>query len=652
MRVHQAGDAAAASGLLCATGVPATPQLGLPMYDKAASGALGKTRIVILGSGWGAMSFVKRFEESATERYELILVSPRNYFVYTPLLPAMCAGTVEERSIVEAVRAVLGSKGKFFEATVKEILPEERTIVACFPEDAGFAEACFKIPYDKLVVAVGCVNNTFGIAGVEQHTNFFKTVEDASRLRLRVSECFERAALPQTTQEERRQLLSFVICGGGPTGVEVAAELHDLIKEDLVKLYPDEEDLVKLYPNEVRTESASSTECAPLFAKYGLFIGDLVKLYPSEVKDVRISLVEMTDHVLSMYDREISRYTAELFKRNGIELVLSSRVTGVSDSSVSILGKEGAATELPFGACVWATGVAMNPLIKSLQAKLPEGSQTHFRSIVTDEYLRVKGSGGSIYALGDAATIEQDKQDKVGAAMWALVVIRRDELPVAAIIEQGKALDKAEQLFEQADVNGDGKLCLRELHAILKTASEDFPHLSEHARFLDGKLSSALRFDGLVWKALEAARVRDTGANKCELVFKDMVPDAMLDREQFRELLKKIDSGLLALPPTAQVARQEGEYLAQLFQGHYVAPEGDLPPNAKPFQYNHKGSAAYVGADHAVLDIPVLGLFLGPAAGLIWKGFETFSQISFRNQVLVATDWARAKIFGRDTSRV
>ena len=61
--------------------VTATPQLGLPMYDKAASGALGKTRIVILGSGWGAMSFIKRFEESATDRYEIILVSPRNYFV-------------------------------------------------------------------------------------------------------------------------------------------------------------------------------------------------------------------------------------------------------------------------------------------------------------------------------------------------------------------------------------------------------------------------------------------------------------------------------------------------------------------------------------------------------------------------------------------
>lgn len=152
----------------------------------------------------------------------------------------MCAGTVEERSIVEPVRAVLGDKGKFYEAKCTEILPEERSIVACFPEDAGFPEACFKVPYDILVLGVGCVNNTFGIQGVAEHTNFFKSVEDAARLRLRISECFERAALPQTTPEERQKLLSFVIVGGGPTGVEVAAELHDLIADDLAKLYPEQ----------------------------------------------------------------------------------------------------------------------------------------------------------------------------------------------------------------------------------------------------------------------------------------------------------------------------------------------------------------------------------------------------------------------------
>jgi NADH:ubiquinone reductase (non-electrogenic) len=62
---------------------------------------------------------------------------------------------------------------------------------------------------------------------------FFKSIEDANNLRRRVSECFERAALPMTPESERKKLLSFVVCGGGPTGVEVAAELHDMVFEDL-----------------------------------------------------------------------------------------------------------------------------------------------------------------------------------------------------------------------------------------------------------------------------------------------------------------------------------------------------------------------------------------------------------------------------------
>ena len=99
--------------------------------------------------------------------------------------------------------------------------PAKKELVACFPADAGLDEACFKISYDILVVGVGSVNNTFGIEGVDKYCMYFKSVEDASALRRRVSECFERAALPLTPDEQRQKLLSFVIVGGGPTGVEV-----------------------------------------------------------------------------------------------------------------------------------------------------------------------------------------------------------------------------------------------------------------------------------------------------------------------------------------------------------------------------------------------------------------------------------------------
>ena len=98
---------------------------------------------------------------------------------------------------------------------------------------------CFMIPYDILIMSVGSVNNTFGVKGVEENCMFFKSIEDAKALRARVSELFERAALPDVSREDRERLLSFVIVGGGPTGTEVAAELHDMIEQDLCHVYPD-----------------------------------------------------------------------------------------------------------------------------------------------------------------------------------------------------------------------------------------------------------------------------------------------------------------------------------------------------------------------------------------------------------------------------
>jgi NADH:ubiquinone reductase (non-electrogenic) len=168
------------------------------------------------------MSLVKALDAETAKRFDVVILSPRNYFLYTPLLPAVAAGTCEERSIVEPVRNLVVDKGvSFYEAVCTSVDTERRELVACFPKDAGLDEACFRMSYDLLVVGVGSVNNTFGIKGVDEHCVYFKTIDDALKLRRRVSECFERAALPATTESERRRLLSFVIVGGGPTGVEV-----------------------------------------------------------------------------------------------------------------------------------------------------------------------------------------------------------------------------------------------------------------------------------------------------------------------------------------------------------------------------------------------------------------------------------------------
>lgn len=97
----------------------------------------------------------------------------------------------------------------------------------------------FDVPFDKLVVAVGCNTQTFGTPGVKENALFLKDVGDARKIKRRILECFELAAMPTTSPEMRKWLLNFAVVGGGPTGTEFAAVLADLIHEDMMKIYPD-----------------------------------------------------------------------------------------------------------------------------------------------------------------------------------------------------------------------------------------------------------------------------------------------------------------------------------------------------------------------------------------------------------------------------
>jgi hypothetical protein len=144
---------------------------------------------------------MKALKKDTAAKYDVILLSPRNYFLYTPLLPAVATGTMEERSIVEPIRNVVNGKGEYYEAVCQSIDPKARTLIACFPKDAGFPEACFQMGYDHLIVSVGSVNNTFGVKGVKEYCLFFKGIDDANKLRSQLSECFERSALPYTPVE-------------------------------------------------------------------------------------------------------------------------------------------------------------------------------------------------------------------------------------------------------------------------------------------------------------------------------------------------------------------------------------------------------------------------------------------------------------------
>lgn len=197
----------------------------------------------------------------------------------------------------------------------------------------------WEVSYDKLVVTVGCYSQTFGIKGVKENAFFMKDIGDARRIRKRILECFEIASLPTTTDKLREQLLRFAVVGGGPTGMEFAAELSDLVHEDLSKLYP------ALVPN------------------------------------VRISVYDVAEKVLSMFDEKLGKYAMETFRREGVQVKTSHhvkelrpglpRTAGSEENMDDVADSQGCYTltteedgDVGVGLCVWSTGNMMNPFVQ------------------------------------------------------------------------------------------------------------------------------------------------------------------------------------------------------------------------------------------------------------------------------------------------
>ena len=306
---------------------------------------MARPRLVVLGTGFGALNLVKH---CGTD-YAITVVSPRNHFLFTPLLPSTTVGTLEFRSIIEPIRRA--RKDLDFYHAIATALDTRTNTVHC----EGSTDAhTFAVGYDVLIIAVGAVSNTFNVPGVAEHALFLKELNDARLLRQRIVTNFERASLPGVTTTERQDLLQFVVCGGGPTGVEFAAELHDFLIEDL-------------------NES-----------------------YPELVAEARICLVEAGKEILNTFDRRLREYAAKLFRRKRIRVLTESPVIRVSDKAVHL--EDG--SELYYGLLVWSTGIG--PTRFAQRVDLPKDSKSR---LIVDDWFRVKGYE-NVYALGDCSVVE------------------------------------------------------------------------------------------------------------------------------------------------------------------------------------------------------------------------------------------------------
>ncbi len=186
---------------------------------------MSKTRIVIVGGGFAGLYTALQLEKLLRRagNAEVTLLSQQNFFLFTPMLPETGAGSIGTRHIVSPLRKLL-RRTNFAEVAVEDVDLNSRTVSARH----SVTDAPQKFCYDHLVIALGSSTNYFGIPGAAEHSISFKTLGDAIFVRNHIIDKLEEAAV---VPERAEELLTFVIAGGGLTGVEVCGALNDFVRE-------------------------------------------------------------------------------------------------------------------------------------------------------------------------------------------------------------------------------------------------------------------------------------------------------------------------------------------------------------------------------------------------------------------------------------
>jgi NADH:ubiquinone reductase (H+-translocating) len=305
-----------------------------------------KTRILILGGGFGGVYTARHLERLCKRRpdVEIVLLSRDNFLVMTPLLFEVCSGTLDLRHCSFPIRAFLRTT-RFGEATVQGIDLERRVVhVTAGGQDDELA-------YDHLVLALGAMTNRTMIPGSE-HAFTFKTLADAFLLRNHIIERFERADVELDPQRKRR-LLTLVVIGGGLVGVELFGELTAFVDE-----------IVPLYRNVGRDE-------------------------------VRFLLLQGGERIMPEIDPKLAEYGARVLAgRHGAEIRTHAPVRAIEPGKVHLADETIEAETI-----VLAAGIVPNPVVAGLPVE--KDRRGH---IVVDGTMRCK-SHPEVWALGDCAVI-------------------------------------------------------------------------------------------------------------------------------------------------------------------------------------------------------------------------------------------------------
>jgi NADH:ubiquinone reductase (H+-translocating) len=303
--------------------------------------------VVVVGGGFGGLRAARALRRVPVD---VVLVDRHNYHLFQPLLYQVATAGLEPEQIAKPVRAILRGQANF-EFRMSEVTGLDSGAKRLATRDGAIA-------YDYLILAVGGETNYFGLEGVPRHGFGLKDIPEAIRIRNHVLHAFERAML-EHGPERRRAELTFIVVGGGPTGVEMAGALSELIRLVLVKDYP-----------------------------------------RLNLKDVRVLLVEATDRLLGPMPARLREAAAETLWRKHVEVRFGATVADYDGERVLLKGGE----VIPARTLVWAAGVQAVSLTTRLG--LPTGRQGR---IPVADTLEVPGHPG-VYVIGDAAYLEVDGQ--------------------------------------------------------------------------------------------------------------------------------------------------------------------------------------------------------------------------------------------------
>jgi NADH:ubiquinone reductase (H+-translocating) len=314
--------------------------------------AQDRPRVVILGAGFAGLETAKALHRAPVE---ITIIDRRNYHCFQPLLYQVATASLSPADIAWPVRHILRSQKNttVFMTEVIGIAKEARIVQTQ-------AQA---IPFDFLVVATGATHAYFGHDDWAPFAPGLKRIEDATRIRRSILSAFENAELARD-EVERRRLLTFVIIGGGPTGVEMAGAIAEVARQTLAR--------------DFRHIDPRTTRCV---------------------------LIEAGPRLLPGFSEQNSNYAHDALTKMGVEVMTSSLVTGCDEQGVNLPNRR-----IDAGAIIWAAGVTASPAAVWLSAEHDRAGR-----VIVRPDLSLPGYE-NIFVIGDTASVQHDGRPVPGLA--------------------------------------------------------------------------------------------------------------------------------------------------------------------------------------------------------------------------------------------